>query len=236
MNVISSAEKLLLASNPFPLMCWAIVYFFSIYAFTTTSVWAIARLVNQPIDSRTLLKGQIISEISASLRSVMLFGVGMLVPWVLIKSGWAGIQIDPSPAMVLIDTSILILWNDLHFYVSHRFLHRFFRKFHAPHHKSTVATPFSAFSMSITEALLLGSVLPLAMLAHDFSLAALLFLPIWSIAINALAHSNCSFSSSPDHPGIGFILRHQMHHSKYHGNFSFFFGQLDTWFDTKQKS
>jgi Delta7-sterol 5-desaturase len=87
--------------------------------------------------------------------------------------------------------------------------------------------------MSITEALLLGSVMPLAMLVHDFSLLPLVLLPIWSICINALAHSNCNkFDGASEHSLLSLVRHHQSHHSRYSGNFSFLFIQLDRWFGT----
>lgn len=233
--MVSYVENLILSPNPLPLLGWGTIYFFSIYVFAATSVWALAKLINLPIEKRPLLRGQILSEIVASMRSVLLFGVGLLVPWLLIEYNWATVQFDASLSVILVEGLVLILWNDLHFYVIHRLFHKYFKKLHAPHHRATVATPFSAYSMSVAEAVLLGSVMPLAMLAHEFSLIALLLLPVWSITINALAHSNCTFAWGKQHSGLKFILHHQAHHSKYHGNYSFFFNQLDSWFHSHQK-
>jgi sterol desaturase/sphingolipid hydroxylase (fatty acid hydroxylase superfamily) len=118
----------------------------------------------------------------------------------------------------------------------HRLMHSQFKKIHAPHHLSISATPFTAYSMSPWEAILLGSVMPIAMLFHNFSLFSLALLPIWSIAINTLAHANSNiFPSASEHSLLGVIKHHQSHHSKYHGNYSFFFTQLDRWFNTAQQ-
>lgn len=234
--MVSYAENLILSPDPLPLLGWGTIYFFSIYVFAATSVWAIAKLINLPIEKRPLLRGQIFSEFAASMRSVLAFGVGLIVPWLMIKYEWATVHFDTSLTVVLLEGLALILWNDLHFYVIHRLLHKHFKKLHAPHHRSRVATPFSAYSMSVAEAVLLGSVMPLAMLAHDFSLIALLLLPVWSITINALAHSNSTFAWGKEHSGLRFVLHHQAHHSKYHGNYSFFFSQLDSWFNSHQKT
>ena len=81
--------------------------------------------------------------------------------------------------------AVLLVWNDIHFYANHRLLHtRWLRRFHAQHHRSLVTTPFSTYSFHPLEAALLGNVILLPMLLHDFSFAALLSLPVMSLLLN----------------------------------------------------
>ena len=62
---------------------------------------------------------------------------------------------------------------------------------------------------------------------------ALIFLPVWSIFINTLSHSNCDLlPTGKAHSILGFIRHHQSHHTHYHGNYGFFFNHLDRWFGT----
>ena len=124
----------------------------------------------------------------------------------------------------------MVLWNDLHFYAMHRLLHQKLRRAHAIHHRSVAATPFASYSMSATEALLLGSVMPLAMLAHDFSWQALLFLPVWSIAINTLSHSIPICSPGPGGFAAGLHQASPEPPYPLPRKFRFLFGHLDRWF------
>jgi len=229
--------SLLHANSPLPLMLWATLYFFTIYLLFTGITWLLAKIVNRPIEPKPIKPAQIRHELTHSLRSILCFGVGILLPWGMIQLNISSIETQSNIGKITLECALLIIWNDIHFYCLHRLLHEKFKKAHGLHHQSHTATPFSAFSMSITEALLLGSVMPIAMLFHNFSLASLLFLPIWSICINALAHSNCDFfPNAEENTLLGFIKHHQSHHSHYHGNYSFFFTWLDQWFNTNRNA
>lgn len=213
----------------------ATLYFFGIYALFASLAWWMARILNRPISSKSLPAGQIRTEIQQSLRTILIFGVGIVVPVWMVKSGFVSVNWQASLLQILFDSTLLIVWNDLHFYAMHRLLHRYFKRAHGVHHQSNVSTPFAAYSMSVTEAMLLGAVLPLIMPFHTFAIESLLFLPVWSIIINTLAHSNCDlFPKAAPNSLLGFIKHHQHHHSFYQGNFGFFFSQLDTWLGTTQ--
>lgn len=221
------------AQTALPLMAWALAFFALIYLVFTILVWQLARVVNRPLETRPLAPGQLRVELKNSVRSICLFGLGMVVPWSFYQFGWVGIDGSRYWPRIVVEMLLLIIWNDVHFYALHRLMHARFRKIHASHHRSIRATPFACYSMGWTEALLLGSVLPLAMLWHNFTAPALLFLPLWSLFINTLSHSNCDFfPSAKAGPMLGFVKHHQSHHSSYHGNYAFFFGSFDTWFGT----
>jgi sterol desaturase/sphingolipid hydroxylase (fatty acid hydroxylase superfamily) len=216
-------------------MAASMAFFRLIYFGFAVPVWLLARRVDRPIETRPLAARQIRTEILNSVRSIALFGVGMGVTWFLYRLGWVGLDLGASGLKILLEMLFMVVWNDLYTYGVHRFLHVKLKKTHVTHHKSVTATPFTAYSMSGLEALLLGAVMPAAMLLHDFSPAALLFLPLWSIFINTLSHSNCDFfPSAAEGSLLGFIRHHQMHHSRYHDNFGFFFSQLDTWLGTSR--
>lgn len=235
------------SDNPLPLLLLAMGFFFVIYCTFSGMVFLLVRQVNRPIENRLVTGKQLTTELVNSMRSIALFGLGMIVPWWLIHNGYASIIAKASVMQTLLECVILILWNDLHFYIVHRLLHSQFKSSHfkwlnlksahITHHKSIAATPFAAYSMSVTEALMLGSVMPIAMLAWDFSACSLLFLPVWSIAINALAHSNCDiFPHAAQRSYLGLVKHHQSHHSHYHGNYSFFFWQIDAYLGTLRHS
>jgi lathosterol oxidase len=227
--------SLMQSPSPLPVMAASMAFFLTIYLAFAGTVWLIARRINRPIELRPLGARQIRTEILNSLRSILLFGLGMSFAWLAYQSGWVGLDSRAGVLQILLEMLLLVFWNDLYTYAIHRFLHVKLKKTHVTHHKSVTATPFTAYSMSSLEALLLGAVLPTAMLLHDFSPAALIFLPLWSILINTLSHSNCDFFPHADEGSLlGFIRHHQTHHSRYHDNFGFFFSHLDTWLGTRR--
>lgn len=224
---------LITSTNPLPLLAWATGYFLLIYGTFAGLAWTLARIVDRPLETRAVDGSQIRTELLNSLRSIVLFGAGMLVPWSMIQTGLTTIDGDAGVTGIIAECLMLVLWNDLHFYAMHRLLHEKLKKAHVAHHRSVAATPFASYSMSATEAMLLGSVMPIAMLVHVFSIEALLFLPVRSIFINTLSHSNCNlFPWASEHSLLGFVRHHQTHHSRYHSNYGFFFGHLDRWLGT----
>ncbi len=234
--MVTYLEAAFLALRPIQLVCWGIAFFLFIYLFFASFIWTLARLVNRPIETKKHKPAQIRTEILDSIRSILVFGIGLIIPWGMLKLNITSFASTISSISILTEVLILIIWNDVHFYAMHRLLHGKLNKWHVAHHKSVTATPFTAYSISMGEAIMLGSVMPIAMLFHDFSIVSLAFLPIWSIAINTLAHSNCNlFPNASEHSLLRLIKHHQSHHSKYHGNYSFFFTQLDRWFNTTQQ-
>jgi sterol desaturase/sphingolipid hydroxylase (fatty acid hydroxylase superfamily) len=233
--IIAYIESSFLSLLPLQLVILATSYFLGIYLLFASIAWGLAKLINRPIEKRKTRPAQTRKEVLNSLRSILIFGIGMLIPWGMLKYNITSFAEKISAISIIAETVILILWNDVHFYAVHRLLHAKFKKWHATHHLSVSATPFAAYSMSSWEAMLLGSVLPIAMLFHHFSLIALILLPIWSIFINTLAHSNCDYFPSADERSLFNLTKHhQSHHSYYQGNFSFFFNQLDHWFNTSR--
>lgn len=233
-SIFNELRALIESANPLALMAWATGYFTLLYLYFASAALLLARALRRPLASAPIAPAQYVRELVNSARSIAIFGSGIAIPWGLVHLGITGIRYDASGARIAAELFLLIIWNDLHFYAMHRLLHtRLLKPAHAAHHQSIVASPYAAYSFSALETALLGSVMPLAMLGHNFSVEALLLLPVWSITINTLAHSNCDlFYWAKTDSLLHFIRRHQIHHSRYHGNFGFFFPQLDRWFST----
>ncbi|MEZ0470655.1 sterol desaturase family protein [Luteimonas salinilitoris] len=218
-----------------------LAFFAAIYGLFCGGNWLSTRYLlpavglGRRIDPRPLRPGQMRGEIASSLVSVAIFGLGSLLPWWFLQQGWARLAQDPGPLRVLAEAAVLLVWNDIHFYVNHRLLHtRPLRRYHQQHHRSLVTTPFATYSFHPLEAALLGNVILLPMLLHDFSFAALLSLPVLSLLLNNLGHSNYDYAPGvgPDH-WLAASRRHHLHHACYHGNYGFLFNFMDRWCGTR---
>jgi len=185
------------------------------------------------LDVRPVNKHQLRREIGLSLITVMIFGLGVIFPWGLLQLGWANLALNPSLLQISLEIVILFFWNELHFYINHRLLHTpWLHRFHKAHHQSMTTTPWTTYSFHPVESLMLGSVLILPMLVHDFSVEALFSVPVFSFFINQIGHANYDWF-----PESKFFLfqgarRHQQHHEKIHGNFGFALDWLDRWLKT----
>lgn len=217
-----------------------VAFFATIYLVTAGVTWLLAQALmpalgfGRRIDPRALGAGQLRRELGGSLSSILIFGIGLVFPWGLLRLGWAELAVAPSAWRIAAEIVVLFVWNEAHFYANHRLLHTAgMRRFHAAHHRSHVATPFSTYSFHPVEAILLGKVPLLPMLLHDFSFAALLSLPLMSIVLNNLGHSNYEFSRvAPARGWLGASRRHHLHHACYHGNYGFLIGTFDRLFGT----
>ena len=219
----------LLALTPLQVMLGGVLYFAVLYFGVGGFNLLLTRVLlprlgyGRRIDARPVPPAQRRREFGLSVVSILIFGLGLIVPWGFLTLGWARVAEDPSWWRIVLELAVLALWNELHFYVNHRLLHtRPLRRFHVPHHRSLVTTPWSTYSFHPVEALMLGSVPLIPMLLHDFSFTALALLPLFSIVINNLGHSNYEFSAREKPRGWqGASRRHHLHHTRYHGNYGF---------------
>lgn len=179
--------------------------------------------------------GQLRAEVRRSLVTVGVFGLlGLFSLWAA-KQGIITVRFSASWPQIALDWVLVFLWNELHFYTSHRSLHApwLMKSVHRVHHLSRVPTPWSTYSFHWFEALLLGSVMFCAMLLRDFHFSALLFLPVLSIAVNVIGHLNYEpFPGSSPHGIRSMARRHGLHHEKYTTHYGFLTPWLDDFFGT----
>jgi len=220
---------------------WGLAYFTSIYfGFAIfhglVHRWVMAKLGwGRRLNERPIYKDQIWKEMGWSGLSILVFGVGLIVPWWMVRQGWAHVMMDAPWSTVVLELLALVAWNDVHFYATHRLLHSkwAFPRFHIQHHKSVVTTPFSTYAFHPVEAAMLGNVLLLPMAVHDFSVQALVALPLVSLWFNSIGHVN--WDPWP-RLGVGHPLtsgrRHALHHARFNGNYGFLFPVVDAWMGT----
>lgn len=213
------------------------ILFFSVLYFVTGLLTIfITRLVlpqfnyGNILDPRPIQQEQLRREISLSLLSIFIFGTGLIFPWGLLQLGWAQINSSFSLIGIFAEIFILVVWNEVHFYINHRLLHTaFLKRFHLPHHRSLTTTPWSTYSFHPVEAIMLGNVILLPMLVYDFHFYSLMSVPIFSIVFNNIGHSNYDFLPDfhQDRWWLNGARRHHLHHACYQGNYGFMFPFMD---------
>jgi lathosterol oxidase len=200
---------------------WGLGFFASIYLVFGSFTWFLTRHLlpsmgmGRTLDPRPPARGQLKRELQHSAISVLIFGVGMIFTWGLLQLGWAHLSPDSGGWRIPLEILALVIWNDIHFWINHRLLHtRLLRSFHLPHHRSIVTTPFATYSFHPIEALMLGNVILLPMLVHDFNFWSLFSVPLFSLFFNCVGHANYDFfpGVSPGHWFAG-SRRHHLHHA-----------------------
>lgn len=235
-------NEILISQRWYGVVIAGILFFLALYLIAggltaLLSKWLLPAIgYGKILDPRPLGPGQIRREMSLSLMSIVIFGAGLLFPWWLLVFGWARLAENPGAWRIVLEITVLLVWNEIHFYVSHRLLHTpWLKRFHLAHHRSVVTTPWACYSFHPVEAMMLGNVILLPMCVADFSLAALIALPIFSIVFNNIGHSNYDFLPDAKHDRwwLNGARRHHLHHACYQGNFGFMLPTMDRIFRTE---
>ena len=229
--------------NAWQVMALGLVSFGTLYllggwgmsAFTR---WLARHGLGRTLDTRPLKPDQLQRERRLSFNSVLVFGLGTIVPWGFLKLGWAHLSPTAGAGRIALEILALLLWNEVHFWVNHRLLHtRQLVRYHGDHHRSTVTTPWSTYSFHPVEALMLGNIILLPMVVHDFSFWSLASVPVLSLILNTIGHSNYDFFPKvSDSHLLAASRRHHLHHARPAGNYGFSLAFMDRFMRTQVKS
>jgi Delta7-sterol 5-desaturase len=132
--------------------------------------------------------------------------------------------------------SFFIIWivDDAWFYWTHRLLHHrsIYRYIHTVHHHSIDVTPFSSMSFHVVEAFLLAAwIFPVSFVIPLY-VPALGAFQVWGLLNNIKAHLGYElYPASFNRSWLRFFTastHHNMHHSKFKGNYGLHFRFWDT--------
>jgi sterol desaturase/sphingolipid hydroxylase (fatty acid hydroxylase superfamily) len=174
---------------------------------------------------------QVHREVFNSTRAVVLYNVVQLAArgFVLVF-GYIFLINRPLPAWEFwLSLPLVIVVHDAYFYWTHRFMHLrwTFRWMHWEHHRSQSPTVFTAYSFSISEAIVQGlfGVLYVALFPANFM--TLIFFQTVEIAHNVAIHSGFEFGPKSWVLGrFGWLCgatHHDMHHRTGRGGYGLYF-------------
>lgn len=208
------------------------------------ALWLLAPLVRRrKIRPNSPPPRQLLMELAASLRTIVVFAFVGLAVWVAIQRGWL-----PLPALgarwgpIWFVTSLIatILAHDAYFYWVHRAMHhpRLFRRFHRRHHRSHNPSPFAAYSFDIGEAMLMAAFVPIWAAIFPAPMGALLIFSLHQIARNTLGHSGYELMPGrrcgrPHLDWMTTTTHHDLHHAHAGYNYGFYFTWWDRWMGTE---
>lgn len=187
--------------------------------------------------------GIIAREISWSLVTCFIFavsGAALLHAW---DSGHTRLYTrveDHGWVWLVVSLPILMVLHETYFYWTHRWIHhpRIFRLVHRVHHESNNPTPWAAFSFHPWEALIQAIILPALVWVVPTHLAVLVaFLMVMTVlgVINHLGYE--IYPRGFDETAIGreiiHATHHNLHHSRFKGNFGLYFTFWDRWMSTE---
>jgi sterol desaturase/sphingolipid hydroxylase (fatty acid hydroxylase superfamily) len=195
--------------------------------------WRARPASRAPLQRRAVPAGQIGRELFASIGPVLVFGlfVPVLFLFGLGKYTQFYRHIDERGwPYFFLSIILLMLIQDTWFYWAHRLMHhrRLFRWFHLKHHRSTNPNPWSTYSMSMLEALLLSGVNLIVLFVIPASGAALLFVGWLNIIYGVYGHMGYELypSSIAGHwlgRWINTSTAHNAHHAQGRYNYGYYF-------------
>lgn len=135
---------------------------------------------------------------------------------------------------------IALIIHDTYFYWMHRIVHhqKIFRYVHLVHHKSTNPSPFAAYSFHVLEAILEGMILPIVLFLIPMNIKAVVLFTFIGFLINVYGHLGFEimpkwFRKSFFFGVINTSVYHNMHHSKFKGNYGLYFRFWDRIMNTE---
>jgi len=129
---------------------------------------------------------------------------------------------------VMLLLSLII--HDTYFYWMHRLLHhkKLFKLAHLVHHKSTNPSPWTSYSFHILEAITEGLVLVLIVMLLPMHPLTILLFTVTGFIINVYGHLGYEimpkgFRSTWAFEILNSSVHHNLHHSKFKGNYGLYF-------------
>ena len=188
---------------------------------------------------------QLHNELLYSLSTIVVFScIGISIFW-LYKKGYTTIYLDVNEhgwPYFFLSIIMMIVVHDTYFYWTHRLLHTkwMMKHVHVVHHRSVNPTPWAAYAFHPVEALLEGSLVFLFVTIFPVHIFALFFLTFFVLIMNVLGHSGFEFLPRRIRSGkVGSHFtsstHHNLHHSKVHYNFGYYFMFWDKLMHTLHK-
>jgi len=133
-----------------------------------------------------------------------------------------------------ISLALSLIIHDTYFYWMHRLLHhrRLFAFVHLVHHKSNNPSPWTSYSFHLLEALTEGFILPLLVLVLPMHPLTILLFTVTGLIINVYGHLGYEitpkwFRNSWLFEILNTSVHHNLHHSRFKGNYGLYFRMWD---------
>ncbi|RAJ08849.1 sterol desaturase/sphingolipid hydroxylase (fatty acid hydroxylase superfamily) [Chitinophaga skermanii] len=150
-------------------------------------------------------------------------------------------ELDAYPLWwIPISVALALVVHDTYFYWMHRILHhdKLFNFTHLVHHKSTNPSPWTAYSFHVLEAFAEGGVVLVLVFVMPMHPLSVMLFSLSSLLINVYGH--LGYEIMPKNFRKSFLFEilntstyHNLHHSKFKGNYGLYFRVWDRMMGTE---
>ena len=137
---------------------------------------------------------------------------------------------------------LITIWHETWFYWAHRIMHhkKIYSYVHAVHHQSVNPTPIAAYNFHWVEAIFEGIYVVPFLLVLPMYYPVFLIHTFYAMFLNMYFHSGFEFypkgfTTHPIFRWINTSTHHNLHHSKFNGNYSLYFNFWDRLMGTNFK-
>lgn len=203
------------------------------------------RLKPSKIQQKLSAKKELIREIWHSMQSTLVFSlISVLVLFTPLRQYtliYSEISIYGT-WYIMLSVAIALIIHDTYFYWMHRLLHhkKIFSYAHLVHHKSTNPSPWTSYSFHFLEAIAEGVILVIIVFALPLHPISIILFTIVGFAINVYGHLGYEiapkwFRHSMLFEVFNSSVHHNLHHSKFKGNYGLYFRLWDRVMGTEHK-
>ncbi len=176
-------------------------------------------------------------EIKNSIITILIFAIIDVALYVAQLNGYTQIYDNVNDygwGYFVFSILLMILLHDAWFFFTHRLMHhpKLFKYIHKIHHQSTDPSPFAAFSFHPLEAIVEAGAYIIFSFLFPVHLFALFGWQFFQMTLNVIGH--LGYEIYPKGFNTHWLFRwktpsthHNMHHSKFNGNYGLYF----TWWD-----
>ena len=225
------------------LFVWFRYLLFSGTAFLLFYVIFRGYLAKNKIQDRNITPKDIVRELSNSLLTGIIFAgvVFLFLATPLRKYTLIYDTVDQySIAWWILSIPLSLIIHDTYFYWMHRLVHhpKIFKWTHLTHHKSVNPSPFASYSFQFIEAVLEVLIIPILVFLLPLHPSAIVLFAMFSLIINVYGHLGYEivpkwFRKSWLFQFQNTSVHHNLHHSRFEGNYGLYFRYWDRMMGTE---
>lgn len=189
------------------------------------------------IQKRKAKRKDFLHEIKNSVLTTAIFGLIFLLFYKTSLKSYTQIYNSLSDYPIWwmpVSIFLALILHDTYFYWMHRTVHhpKIYGRVHAVHHKSINPSPWASYSFHFYEAVLEALIAPIIFLLIPMHPLSLFILAFVSFGINVYGHLGFEIApkwlrNSPFFEVVTTSIYHNLHHSRFHGNYGLYFRVWD---------
>lgn len=201
------------------------------------------RFTKEKIQNKNAAKKDFLREVKDSISTMLIFGVsGALLFGSPIRQ-YTQIYSEVSEfgwLYFILSIPLALIIHDTYFYWTHRWMHgkKVYKRFHLTHHKSINPSPWASYTFSWLEGIIQSGIIYVLAFCIPIHEMALILFTVIAFVINVYGHLGYEivplwYRKTQAFKWIATSTYHNLHHSKFNGNFGLYFRWWDKWMGTE---